>query len=47
MRAEKQYLVNEVSTHLGKSDFVFLTNFERITVEESRDLRSRLSGKGS
>ncbi len=47
MRAEKQYLVNEVSTHLGKSDFVFLTNFERITVAESRELRSRLSERGA
>ena len=47
MRAEKQYLVNEVSNHLGKSDFVFLTNFERITVAESRELRSRLSERGA
>ena len=47
MRAEKQYLVDEVSDHLGKSEFVFLTNYERITVEESRDLRSRLSESGA
>ncbi len=47
MRAEKQYLVEEVSNHLGKSDFVFLTNYERITVAESRELRSRLSERGA
>ena len=47
MRAEKQYLVNEVSDYLGKSDFVFLTNYERITVAESRELRSRLSESGA
>ena len=35
MRTEKQYLVEEVGTHLEKSDYVFLTNFERITVEET------------
>ncbi len=47
MRAEKQYLVNEVSNHLEKSDFVFLTNFERITVAETSELRSTLSERGA
>ncbi|MGZ0654180.1 50S ribosomal protein L10 [Coraliomargarita sp. W4R53] len=43
MRPEKQYLVEEVSTHLNKSDYVYLTNYERITVEEIAELRAQLS----
>jgi hypothetical protein len=34
MRPEKQYLVEEVRHHLDKSDYVYLANYERITVEE-------------
>ena len=33
MRPEKEYLVEEVNTHLDKSDYVYLANYERITVE--------------
>ena len=47
MRAEKQFLVDEVSNHLGKSDYVFLTNYERITVEETNELRDELSKRGA
>ena len=43
MRPEKQYLVDEANTHLEKSDYVYLTNYERITVEEIAELRSQLS----
>lgn len=43
MRPEKQYLVEEVNTHLDKSDYVYLTNYERITVEEIAELRAQLS----
>lgn len=43
MRPEKQYLVAEANTHLEKSDYVYLTNYERITVEEIAELRSQLS----
>ncbi len=43
MRPEKQYLVEEVNTHLEKSDYVYLTNYERITVEEIAELRAQLS----
>jgi large subunit ribosomal protein L10 len=43
MRPEKQYLVDEVNTHLDKSDYVYLTNYERITVDEIADLREKLS----
>lgn len=47
MRAEKQYLVEETGSHLKKSDYVFLTNFERITVEETSELRDTLSKEGA
>jgi large subunit ribosomal protein L10 len=43
MRQEKQYLVDEVSTHLEKSDYVYLANYERITVEEIAELRASLA----
>jgi large subunit ribosomal protein L10 len=43
MRPEKQYLVDEVDRHLGKSDYVFLANYDRISVEETAELRSRLT----
>ena len=42
MRTEKKYLVEEVGSHLDKSDYVFLTNFEKITVQETEELRSAL-----
>lgn len=43
MRPEKKYLVDEVNQHLDKSSYVYLTNYERITVDEIADLRSQLS----
>ncbi|WP_269524906.1 50S ribosomal protein L10 [Coraliomargarita parva] len=43
MRPEKKYLVDEVSQHLGKSDYVYLANYERITVEETAELRASLA----
>ena len=43
MRPEKQYLVQEVNQHLDKSDYVYLANYERITVEEIAELRASLS----
>lgn len=42
MRPEKQYLVRELNHHLNKSDYVYLVDYERITVEETAELRSRL-----
>lgn len=42
MRAEKQYLVSEVETHLKKSDYVILTNFTGVTVSEVAELRGEL-----
>jgi large subunit ribosomal protein L10 len=43
MRPEKQYLVEEVNNHLAKSDYVYLANYERITVEETAELREQLA----
>ena len=43
MRAEKQYLIDEVSTHLKKSDYVILTNFTKLTVADAAELRKRLA----
>ena len=43
MRLEKKYLTEEVKTHLDKSDYVYLTNYERITVDEIAELREQLA----
>src|SRR5690606_13335012 len=43
MRPEKKYLVEEVRNHLDKSEYVFLTNYDRITVEETSTLRKSLA----
>jgi len=43
MRAEKQYLIAEVETHLKKSDYVILANYSKITVSDVADLRSKLA----
>lgn len=47
MRPEKQYLVDEVSTHLEKSSYVYLTNYDRITVDETAELREALAQHGA
>ena len=43
MRPEKKYLVDEINRHLDKSSYVYLTNYERITVDEIAELRDNLS----
>ena len=43
MRPEKKYLVDEINRHLDKSSYVYLTNYERITVDEIAELRKNLS----
>ncbi|MEO7599598.1 MAG: 50S ribosomal protein L10 [Opitutus sp.] len=43
MRAEKNYLIAEVETHLKKSDYVILANFTKVTVADVAELRSRLA----
>jgi large subunit ribosomal protein L10 len=45
MRAEKQYLIDEVQTHLKKSDYVILTNFTGASVADLADLRTKLAGE--
>lgn len=47
MRAEKKYLVAEVEEHLKKSDYVILTNYTGITVEETAELRAGLEENGA
>lgn len=43
MRPEKQYLVEEVNQHLNKSDYVYIANYQRITVDEIAELRASLA----
>ena len=45
MRAEKQYLIAEVETHLRKSDYVILANFSKVTVADTAELRKRLAAE--
>ena len=45
MRAEKKYLISEVETHLKKSDYVILTNFSKVTVADTAELRKRLAAE--
>ena len=42
MRVEKKYLITEVEEHLKKSDYVILTNYAGITVDETAELRAQL-----
>lgn len=43
MRAEKQYLISEVESHLKKSDYVILANFSKVTVADVAELRAQLA----
>lgn len=45
MRAEKNYLITEVETHLKKSDYVILANFSKVTVSDVAELRKRLDAE--
>ncbi|HZP60444.1 MAG TPA: 50S ribosomal protein L10 [Opitutaceae bacterium] len=45
MRAEKQYLIAEVESHLKKSDYVILANFTKVTVSDVAELRARLAAE--
>ena len=40
MRPEKKYLVDEVAGHLGKSSYVFLTDYRKVTVADTADIRA-------
>ena len=45
MRAEKNYLIAEVETHLKKSEYVILANFTKVTVSDVADLRAKLASE--
>ena len=45
MRAEKNYLIAEVESHLKKSDYVILTNFAKVTVADASELRNKLAAE--
>lgn len=42
MRPEKKYLVDEITLHLEKSDFLFLADFTKVNVAEIAELRVNL-----
>lgn len=42
MRPEKQSLVDEIRRDLSESDFVILTDYQGLKVEQTNDLRQRL-----
>jgi len=43
MRPEKQFLVDEINSHLDKSDYVFVADYERATVPDIAELRGQLA----
>ena len=45
MRPEKQFLVDEVNSHLDKSDYVFVADYERATVPDIASLRGQLAAE--
>lgn len=47
MQPEKKILVDEVGAYLDKSDYVFLADFERVTVAETEELRRILAEVGA
>ena len=47
MRSEKKYLITEVEGHLKKSDYVYLANYDKMTVENVATLRKKLSAEGA
>lgn len=47
MRAEKKYIVAEVESHLKKSDYLYLANYEKVTVGNVSVLRKKLAAEGA
>jgi len=47
MQPEKKFLAIEVGSYLDKSDYFFLTDFERVTVADTEDLRRILAEYGA
>jgi large subunit ribosomal protein L10 len=47
MRDEKKYIIAEVEGHLKKSDYVYLANYTKVTVEDVANLRKKLAAEGA
>ena len=47
MRAEKQFLVDEVAGHLAKSSYLLVANFTKVTVKDATDIRNQLRPLGA
>jgi len=47
MRAEKQFLVDEVAGHLAKSSYLLVANFAGVTVKDATDIRTQLRPLGA
>jgi len=47
MRIEKTFLLNEISTKVKNSEFLYLVDFSRVTVAEIADLRKSLLQEGA
>ncbi|MBM3825556.1 MAG: 50S ribosomal protein L10 [Verrucomicrobia bacterium] len=47
MRAEKQYLVEEVAAQLASSNYLLLANFTGVTVQDSASVRDQLRAHGA
>lgn len=43
MRAEKKYLIDEVTGHLKKSEYVIVANYDKMSVEDVANLRTKLA----
>jgi large subunit ribosomal protein L10 len=43
MRTEKKYLIEEVARHLKKSDYILITNYQKVTVANVAALRAKLA----
>lgn len=47
MRAEKQFLVDEVAGYLAKSNYLLVANFTGVTVEDATSIRAQLRPLGA
>lgn len=47
MRAAKKYLVDEVASHLNKSEYLFLADYTKLNVPETAELRDALTALGA
>ncbi len=47
MRPEKTYLVDEAKSHLAKSNYFFLTDYQGINADETSLLRGKLAERGA